>query len=213
MRRRQLVVQGVAAGAAVVGLAPSVRAQASFTEGRDYKRLAIPVPPAVPGKVEVVEFFGYWCPHCAEFEPALEAWLAKLPPQASFRRVPVGATAIQQTLQRLYFALESLGVPLAVHGQVFQAIHARRVSMTKDAEITAFAQAHGLDGTKLLEAMKSFSVAGKLAQARQQAQAFEVEFIPTLAVDGRFTTTVDQAGGAARALQLLTQLINSPRKG
>ena len=33
---------------------------------------------APPGKVEVVEFFWYSCPHCHAFEPKLEAWLKQI---------------------------------------------------------------------------------------------------------------------------------------
>ena len=31
------------------------------------------------GKVEVVEFFWYGCPHCNSFEPRLDAWMKKRP--------------------------------------------------------------------------------------------------------------------------------------
>ena len=53
-------------------------------------RLSQPVPVAPAGKIEVIEFFWYGCPHCNAFEPALEAWAKKLPADVAFRRVPVG---------------------------------------------------------------------------------------------------------------------------
>ncbi len=49
-------------------------------DGADYISLDQPAPTeGGPGKVDVVEFFWYSCPHCNSFEPQLEAWLSKLP--------------------------------------------------------------------------------------------------------------------------------------
>ena len=49
-----------------------------LVEGKDYERIADAGPFApLAGKIEVVEMFGYTCPHCAHFEPQLEAWAAK----------------------------------------------------------------------------------------------------------------------------------------
>ena len=61
---------GVPGGARAQGGAP--------VENRDYA--ALPRPVAVPanGKIEVIEFFWYACPHCYTFEPLLERWLARL---------------------------------------------------------------------------------------------------------------------------------------
>lgn len=36
-----------------------------------FVRLANPLPTASPGKIEVVEFFSYGCPHCNHLEPIL----------------------------------------------------------------------------------------------------------------------------------------------
>ena len=70
MNRRDWVL-GTASLAGLATLPLSALAQGAPQEGRDYKRVETPVP--VPeGKVEVVEFFGYWCPHCNAFEPTLE---------------------------------------------------------------------------------------------------------------------------------------------
>jgi thiol-disulfide isomerase/thioredoxin len=71
--------------------ATSPLAARAATEGREYTRLQQPVPVAVPGKVEVMEFFGYWCPHCNALEPELEAWVRKLPADVNFRRMPPSA--------------------------------------------------------------------------------------------------------------------------
>jgi thiol:disulfide interchange protein DsbA len=62
----------------------------AFKEGTDYLELDKPAPTEAPaGKVEVVEFFWYSCPHCNAFEPQLEAWIKQVPKDVAVRRVPV----------------------------------------------------------------------------------------------------------------------------
>src|SRR5438105_5092600 len=75
---------------AASGLPPMALAQGKKPEdGVEYltldKRAPVDSP---PGKVEVIEFFWYNCPHCNHFEPQLEAWIKKLPPDVAMRRVP-----------------------------------------------------------------------------------------------------------------------------
>ena len=187
-------------------------AQGGPVEGKDYLRVATPVPVA-PGKVEVVEFFGYWCPHCSAFEPALDAWVKKLPAaQVAFRRVPVAFNAAQEPLQKLYFALESLDLVEALHRKVFNALHVARQRLDKDAEISAFLQANGADAAKVMDSMKSFSVATKVRQARQLAEGYKIEGVPTLGIQGRYMTSPSIAGTPDRALAVADQLIAQSRK-
>ncbi len=215
MNRRDCVL-AMAAGVALAHFPATVLAQAAsagFVEGRDYLKLDKPLPVS-PGKIEVVEFFGYWCPHCNAFEPALEAWVRKLPAdQVNFRRVPVAFGAAQEPLQKLYFALESLGLVESLHGKVFAAIHVQKMPMSKESDIAAWAQANGADPTKILDAMKSFSVATKTRQARQLADGYAIDGVPTLGIQGRFRTAPSIAGSGERALAATDALIAQLRKG
>ncbi|EOB86901.1 thioredoxin family protein, partial [Neisseria meningitidis 2000063] len=51
--------------------ASAAAAPAGLVEGQNYTVLANPIPQQQAGKVEVLEFFGYFCPHCAHLEPVL----------------------------------------------------------------------------------------------------------------------------------------------
>ena len=53
-------------------LARPAWAAVEAVEGRNFSSLSSPQPVAVAGKIEVIEFFGYWCPHCRSLEPTLE---------------------------------------------------------------------------------------------------------------------------------------------
>lgn len=209
MNRRDLFVK--TSLLALSGAALPVWAQGGPVEGTDYKRVAQPVPVA-GDKIEVVEFFGYWCPHCHAFEPALDAWVKKLPATVNFRRMPVAFNAAQEPAQRLYFGIEALGLVDTLHRKVFAAMHVERKRLDKDADIADFAKANGVDPAKLLDAMKSFSVATKIRQSRQLSEAYRIEGVPTLGIHGRFMTSPSIAGTQERALATADVLIAQARK-
>jgi len=212
MNRRRFTIR-LAATVAAPGLPLAARAQGAPVEGRDYARLAQPLPMPATGKVDVVEFFGYWCPHCNSFEPTLEAWVRKLPADVAFRRMPVAFSAPQEPYSRIYFALEAMGQLEHMHRKVFAAIHVQRQRLEKDSEILAFMTANGVDAGKFAEVYKSFTVASKLKQARQLADGYRIDGVPTLGIHGRFFTSPSLAGGADQALRVADQLILRARQG
>ena len=132
MNRREFSKQATALSALgmAAGMAPWEAAQASGpVEGTHYVKLSQRAPVSAPaGKVEVVEFFWYGCGHCHHFDPFLNAWIAKLPADVAFRRVPI---AFREnpfvTHQRLYYTLEGMGLLGSLHGKVFNAIHEQQL--------------------------------------------------------------------------------------
>ena len=209
MNRREWALGATAL--ALNGLSLPLRAQGGPVEGRDFQRLAQAI--AMPeGKIEVVEFFGYWCPHCNAFEPTLDAWAKKLPPQVLFRRMPIAFNPAQEPAQRLYFALEALDLVDSLHRKVFNWLHVERKRLNNDADVQTFAQASGADATKIVEAMKSFSAATKMRQARQLSEAYRIEGVPTLGIHGRWLTSPSIAGTPERALATADALIAQLRK-
>jgi len=213
MNRREFAL-GVGSGSLASLLAGPAHAQGEPVEGREYKRVQNPQPVSTPaGKVEVVEFFGYWCPHCNAFEPTLDSWARKLPPDVVLRRIPVAFNEPQKPYQKLFYALEAMGQLDAMHRKVFTAIHTQHMRLEKDSELQSLATANGLDPAKLLDTMKSFSVATKCNQARQAAEAWRIDSVPTMGVQGRFITSVADAGGPTEATRVMDALIQKVRKG
>lgn len=212
MNRRHFTLR-LAGACGVAGWPGLALAQGAPVEGKDYARLAQPVAMPASGKVEVVEFFGYWCPHCNTFEPAIDAWARKLPADVSFRRMPVAFSAAQEPYARIYFALEAMGQLEAVHRKVFAAIHVQRQRLEKEAEISAFMTANGVDAAKFMDAYKGFTVASKFKQARQLADAYRIDGVPTIGIHGRFFTSPSLAGGADQALRVADYLIQRARQG
>jgi len=198
---------------AALGMAGAAKAQgAAPTEGRDYVRLNAPVAVPAGGKIDVIEFFSYGCPHCYTFEPMLEQWIKRLPPDVAFRRIPATFNAPFEGYAKLYYALEALDLAESLHKRVFAAIHVQRQRLDKDADVAAFVSANGGDGAKVVEAYKSFGVATKVRQAKQAADAYKIDGVPTLGIHGRWFTSGSLTGGNDKALVVADYLIQRARK-
>lgn len=217
MKRRdfsnQLLGTGLAVGLTAAAWSSAAQAQGvGFIEGKDYLRLGTPLA-VPPGKIEVIDFFWYGCPHCHVFEPALEAWAKKLAPDVAFRRVPVMFREDPHVAHaRLYFAIETLGLIDSVHRKVFAAIHNEKAMLSKPADISAFMTKNGVDGAKVVDTMGSFAVQTKLLKAKQTAEAFKLDGVPALGIQGRFVTSGAIAGTPERALAVASELIQRSRK-
>ncbi|VWX58634.1 Thiol:disulfide interchange protein DsbA [Burkholderiales bacterium 8X] len=211
MQRRHFSLAAASVG--LLPLASGVHAQGAFKAGTDYAVLDKRVPVDAPaGKVEVIEFFWYNCPHCNAFEPALESWVRKLPAHISFRRVPVAFQPSFQPQQRLYYALEALGQVEAYQGKVFTAIHQQRQALTTDQQIIDWVAANGIDKEKFVQQFKSFTVATKIQKAKQLQDAYQVSGVPSIGIDGRFYVDGELAKTMERALQITDQLASDARK-
>ena len=179
--------------------------------GVDYEVLQKQIPVAVAGKLEVIEFFAYWCPHCNVFEPKLEPWVKSLPADTMFRRIPVAWQDVHVTYQKLYFALDLMGLKGDIHPKVFKAFHEQNVRLEKADGLAALATAIGIDKTKLNDSMNSFTIANKIAVANQQAKTYQVEGVPTLIVNGKFTTSPGMAKSEEKALKVVDALLQQSR--
>ncbi len=213
MQRRDFSRQiaGAGLGLAVTGLA---RAQGAPKEGTHYVRLSTPAQVSLPSpdkKLEVVEFFWYGCPHCYAFEPTLEAWVKTLPADVSFRQVPVGFAAVHQLHQKLFYALEEMGQLPAMHRKVFNAMHQQNKRLSSESEIVAFVAGNGIDGAKLAEAMKSFGVSTKANRAKQLADAYKIDGVPALGINGRYFTSGALAGSHEKAVAVADFLLQLAR--
>jgi len=215
MNRRRFSA-GLLSAAAASALAASGPAfgQAPPVEGKDYVRIEAPQPSGVPaGKVEVLEFFSYACPHCSSFEPTLEAWEKQLPAEVVFRRVPVAFLMNADNFMRTYYALETIGAVQAMQLKIFRAIHIERKRLETGEDIAAFVGANGGDSAKFLAAFKSFTVNTSVARAKKLMADYKVESVPTLIVHGRWMTSPSQAGTPERALAVVDQLVQRVRSG
>jgi thiol:disulfide interchange protein DsbA len=213
MKRRDFsLALGAAAGATWVQTPAMAQAKPPVA-GTDYLVLEKPAPVEAPaGKIEVIEFFWYSCPHCNVFEPALATWIKKAPKDMAVRRVPVAFRDDFVPQQRLYYALEAMGLVDKLHGRVFTAIHAEKLSLNSAESIAAWVAKQGVDKAKFMEQFNSFAVANKATKGTQLQNAYKVEGVPAIGVAGRFYTDGTFAKSMDRALVIAEFLAAEIRK-
>lgn len=174
---------GAAMGSALTVALPSF----AQTAGKDYTLISPVQPTEDAGKIEVLEFFSYGCPHCAEFNPLVVAWAAKLPADVVFKKVPItfGRAAWANT-SRLYYTLDITGDLARLESEVFKAIHVERVNLFDERTLNEWVAKKGVDAKKFADTFKSFGVNSKVSRADQMAQAYKIQGVPALAIDGKF---------------------------
>lgn len=172
-----------AMGAALTLAMPAIAQSA----GVDYTPISPAQPTEDAAKIEVVEFFSYGCPHCADFNPLLAAWVAKLPSDVVFKKVPITfGRAAWANIARLYYTLEVTGDAARLESDIFKAIHQERANLFEERAITEWVVKKGVDGKKFAETFNSFGVNSKVKRADQMAQAYKVQGVPALAVEGKY---------------------------
>jgi thiol:disulfide interchange protein DsbA len=189
-------------------------AQAAPVEGTDYIELKPPQSVDAPGKIEVIEFFWYRCPHCYALEPDLEAWVKRLPRDVQFKRVPGILNEDWATDARIFYTLEAIGEVNRVHRQLFDVIHQQGgVRLRGDAFakwVAAWLAKQKVDMAKYDAAFHSFTVESRLRRAAQMASAYRLDGVPALTVQGRYVVLASTSRKAM--LDTADSLIGETRK-
>jgi thiol:disulfide interchange protein DsbA len=147
-------------------------------------------------KVEVTEFFAYWCPHCNAFDPELANWVKAQGDNIIFKRVPVAFHPGDELQQKMFYALDALGKSEELHRKIFHAIHVDHKQLNEENLIADFVASQGVDRAKFLSAFNSFGVLTKVQRAGQLAEIYKVDGVPLIEIDGRFETSPSIAGAA-----------------
>jgi len=211
MKRRDFSLAALAAaGLPAMAQTPGKKPE----EGVDYLALDKRVPTEVgEGKIELIEFFWYSCPHCNAFEPRFASWIKTAPKDVVVKRVPVRFRDDFEAQQRAYYVFESLGLVDAMHGKLFHAIHTERQQLNTGATLAAWAGKNGLPEQKFTDTFNSFGVATKARRATQLQEAFKVQGVPSLGIAGRFYTDGSLTQTMDRALQVAEFLFGEVRRG
>jgi thiol:disulfide interchange protein DsbA len=193
---------------------PALAQTTAFKEGTDYLSLKNRVATDVAkGKIEVLEFFWYNCPHCNAFEPALSAWSKKLPKDVVLKRVPVKFREDFEPQQRAFYVLEALGKVEELQAKMFAAIHVEKQNLAKLDTLLVWGEKNGIPAKQFSDLYNSFTVIGKARQAAKLQEDFKVEGVPALGIGGRYYVDGSLAGSMERALQITDFLTAEIRKG
>ena len=182
-----------------------------LTEGKQYVRIRNPQPIAPGKKIEVIEFFSYGCPHCADLEPEMQTWMKTIPADVQFVRVPVMFQDRWVALAKVYYTLDALGVESKLAPEVFAAIHKNGTNLASDKNFFDWAASKGLDRKKVEDMYGSFAISGKINKARSEAQQYNVQSVPLIVVDGKFITATDKVGSHAALPAAINALVAKAR--
>ncbi len=196
---------------AAAALLPAVvQAQRMATEGRDY-RLITPAQRVMGDKILVLEFFQYSCPACAAFTPHVEKWHKTLRPDVEFRRISINWDDSTVNHSKTYYALEYLN-RLDLHEKFFAAMDYRgRRLMLEPRQAADFMANNGIDRAKWNDAFGHKDVAARVKRAGETWRAYGINGTPTMAVDGRFTTSPEMVNSREGTLTVLDFLIARAR--
>ncbi|MFA5520847.1 MAG: thiol:disulfide interchange protein DsbA/DsbL [Castellaniella sp.] len=188
-------------------LTPFTPAQAADPS---YRTLKAAQPSETTGKIEVLEFFAYTCPHCKTMEPLVSRWARTLPEDVVLQRVPVAFNAGMEDLQKLYYTLENLD-RLDLHEAFFKAIHNEHREIFTAPAIIDWAVEQGLDRQVFTDVFSSFGIQARVGRANELARNYEIDGTPSYAVGGRFVTSPAQAKGYDASLKVAGELIAMAR--
>lgn len=200
-------------GLLLLPLAAAAAEPAAPVEGRDYRVVENGAPyRPLDGKIEVVEVFAYWCPHCAEFQPSLDAWVRKLPGDVRFTYLPA-AFDPNDAFARGFFAAERAGAVARTHDAMFRAVHhdgllARNATID---EIAWFYGQQGLDQKAAKAAMLGPQVDALMQRAREFEIGIQLPGTPTMVVNGRYVITPRTHQDALRIADQLVARLRAAR--
>lgn len=207
MSLKSLLLRAVACLAVSTGtfLAPAVQAQAANAK---YVTIEPAQPSDTAGKIEVLEFFAYTCPHCNALEPLVEKWSKTLPDNVVLRRVPVAFNASMEDLQKLYYSLEAMD-RLDLHPAVFKTIHVQRKRIFDANAITDWIADQGVDRKAFQDVFNSFGVKSKVMRANELAKAYKIDGTPSVAVGGKYVTSPSLANSYEGTVQEAQRLLDT----
>ncbi len=179
----------------------------------EYVQLKTAQPTNSPGKIEVIEFFWYGCPHCDKLEPAVEAWEKRLAKDVVFRREHViwSGRAETEIHARLFLTLRAMGLLAQHHPAVFDAIHREKTRLRSDAEAFEWAAKRGIDRAKFEAAYKSFGVNAQVASLKAMTLAYTVDGVPSFAVNGKYMVSLGGAHDEKRLFEIVDKLVAGER--
>jgi len=185
-----------------------------FELGTHYLRLSPTQPTSSsPDQVEVTEVFWYGCPHCFNFDPYLERWQETQPGYVNFVRVPAVWNPLLQLHARAFYTAEALGKGAEMHSDLFREIHERGNMLDTAAKLQEFFGRFGVDASTFTTTFESFAVQEKLQRADELNRRYRIQSVPTIIVNGKYTTDGGQAGSYDDLIALIDELVATERAG
>ena len=182
-------------------------APANPKSGVEYLTLAQPQPTDSGKKIEVTEFFAYYCPHCNAFEASLEAWVKKQGDNIVFKRVHVSRDENVLPQQKLFYTLVAMNLLTdQMHQKIFDEMHVARNRLNRDEMVFDFIAKQGIDRQKFIDTYRSMGVAASVRKSAAMMDAYQIDSWPMIAIDGRYITSPTMADEGLKSATTEAQL-------
>ena len=192
-------------------LVPLAAPAAARTLEESYEEVRPAQPTQTVGKIEVLEFFWYGCPHCYAFEPLLEKWLASKPADVEFVRVPGVLNENWLAHARAFYVEQKLDVLHKIHQPLFEALHKEKKLIYTEEALREFFESLGVDGEQFTKAYDSAETTTRIKQALLLARNYQIDGVPTVIVNGKYRTSAAMAGSYEGLIQVIDALVARER--
>lgn len=182
-----------------------------YTDGKEYLSLKTPQPTTTGENIEVVELFWYGCVHCYRIDPLLEDWLKTKPADVEFIRIPAVLGPSWELYGNAFYTAELLGVTDKVHPALFDAIHKDKKKLRTVSDLKALFMAQGVSAEDFDNTFNSFAVNVKINHARQMTKRYAITGVPTIIINGKYSTSGSQAGSNQNIIKVMDYLIAAER--
>ena len=194
-----------------VVLLPGSALAKEYQEGKEYVLLTTQQPTSTGDNIEVVELFWYGCPHCSELEPQVQAWLKRKPEDVELVRMPAIVSPRWELLAQAYYTAELLDITAKIHPALFEAIHKKHMKINDEAALQAFFVDQGVSADDFKKTFNSFAVAVKMNNARQMTRRYKITGVPTIIVNGKYSTGASLAGSNQAVFEVVDYLVEQER--
>lgn len=202
--------ESAAQNSASAPIAPA--APAALIEGQNYTVLANPIPQQQAGKIEVLEFFAYFCPHCAHLEPVLAEHAKSFKDDTYLRKEHVVWGPEMKPLARLAAAVDMSGEKSA-HEPVFNAMVNEKTDLTNiDVLKKWLGEQTAFDGKKVLAAFDSPESETRAAKMEELSNAFQISSTPTVIVGGKYQVKFSDWQSGMNTVDLLVDKVREEQK-
>ncbi len=184
----------------------------AYTQGQDYIELSNPQPTTSGEKIEVVELFWYGCPHCYHLDPFLEEWVASKPDDVEFVRMPAVLGKRWVLLAKAYYTAELLGNLDKIHLALFKALHEDKNKINDEAAVQDFFVDQGVSAEDFKNTFNSFAVNVKVNNAKQMTRRYTITGVPTMIVNGKYSTSPGLARSNEGVIKVMNYLIEKERR-
>ena len=191
-------------------LVPVWAIAADYEAGKHYQVLDKPISSNTDAII-VNEFFGYSCPHCNAFAPALHSWSEQQPEGVHLVEIPVVFGRSWENYAKAYYISLQLGILEQTHAAMFNAVHVQKRRILTKAALQKFFAEQGINAADFDNAYNSFDLKNKLRQGNRLAARAKITGVPSMLVNGKYMVDANAAGSQEGMLAVVDYLVAKER--